>query len=341
MGKTGKLGYGKRRSSNLRLQGSIFCLSGRSSKCLLASVGVRRFVEYGGIGHSQGRNVSQSVQICRALPITDPKPFLASFFESGIVAFTFCTQGVGSFEAQTLSVNGAPVIRRNGLVFGAAPVFLSVVPIFVVTRTDGCLRLPEGTAEFLSEPTMSIRSFSILAHRQPSFANGIADCQFLWLFGASVVQRDHGFSLINIFHSVVEIAHIITFVRKKGTLPDGKDLVAGREDIFCGRSICHICRGRQFIKRQSGNAVYQHVAFVAPVKLIVALIVLIGGGMDAQGAVRVTAGMVFRIKFIRGKRFFPIFLQVVNHPAQEQEQTEVRQLQFPVHFSDPHNLQAM
>ena len=126
---------------------------------------------------------------------------------------------------------------------------------------------------------------------QPSFANGIADCQFLWLFGASVVQRDHGFSLINIFHSVVEIAHIITFVRKKGTLPDGKDLVAGREDIFCGRSICHICRGRQFIRRQSGNSVYQHVAFVAPVELIAALIVLIGDGMDAQGAVCVTAGI--------------------------------------------------
>ena len=287
-------------------------MSGRSSKYLLASVGVRRFVEYGGIGHSQGRNVSQSVQICRALPITDPKPFLASFFESGIVAFTFCTQGVGSFEAQTLSVNGAPVIRRNGLVFGAVPVFLPVVPIFVVTRTDGCLRLPEGTAEFLSEPTMSIRSFSILAHRQPSFANGIADCQFLWLFGASVVQRDHGFSLINIFHSVVEIAHIITFVRKKGTLPDGKDLVAGREDIFCGRSICHICRGRQFIKRQSGNAVYQHVAFVALVELIAALIVLIGGGMDAQGAVCVTAGMVFRIKFIRSKRF-RVILPGIRH----------------------------
>ena len=91
-----------------------------------------------------------------------PKAVPGSFFESGVVAFTFCTQGVGSFEAQTLSVNGAPVIRRNGLIFGAAPVFLPVVPIFVVTRTDGCLGLPEGTAEFLSEPTMSIRSFSIL-----------------------------------------------------------------------------------------------------------------------------------------------------------------------------------
>ena len=143
-------------------------MSGRSPKCLLASVGVRRFIEYGGIGHSQGRNVSQSVQICRALPITDPKPFLASFFESGIVAFTFCTQGVGSFEAQTISVNGAPVIRRNGLVFGSAPIFLSVVPIFGVTRTDGCLRLPEGTAEFLSEPTMSIRSFPSLLIASPA-----------------------------------------------------------------------------------------------------------------------------------------------------------------------------
>ena len=57
--------------------------------------------------------MSQSVQIYRALPITDPKPFLASFFESGVVAFTFCTQGVGSFEAQTLSVNGAPVNQKE------------------------------------------------------------------------------------------------------------------------------------------------------------------------------------------------------------------------------------
>ena len=69
--------------------------------------GVRRFAEYGGVGRSQNRNVGKGVHICRALPITDSKPFLAGFFEVGIVAFVFCTQGIGPFEAQTLSVNGA------------------------------------------------------------------------------------------------------------------------------------------------------------------------------------------------------------------------------------------
>ena len=171
-GKTGKLGYGKRRSSNLRLQGSIFCLSGRSSKCLLASVGVRRFVEYGGIGHSQGRNVSQSVQICRALPITDPKPFLASFFESGIVTLTLRPQGVSPLEIETAAVNGAPVIRRNGLIFGATPVFLSVVPILVAAGTCARFGLTEGAAVFLAG-TPIVGGFSVLVHSQPGLADRI------------------------------------------------------------------------------------------------------------------------------------------------------------------------
>lgn len=63
--------------------------------------------EYGGVGRSQSRNVGKGVHIGRALPITDPKPFLAGFFEAEIVAFVFCTQGIGPFEAQTRSANGA------------------------------------------------------------------------------------------------------------------------------------------------------------------------------------------------------------------------------------------
>ena len=88
-------------------KGFVSCLSGWSSKCFFVSAGVRRFAEYGGVGRSQNRNVGKGVHICRALPITDSKPFLAGFFEVGIVAFVFCTQGIGPFEAQTLSVNGA------------------------------------------------------------------------------------------------------------------------------------------------------------------------------------------------------------------------------------------
>ena len=154
--------------------------------------------------------------------ITDPKPFW-SVSLVGVVAFTFCTQGVEFFEAQTLSVNGALKSEGMALYLVAAPIFF---PLFQFCGYKGqtvVLDCRKGR-QISVRSTMSIRSFSILAHRQPSPASpSVADCQFLWLFGASVVQRDHGFSLINIFHSVMrEIAHHNTSV--KGTLPDGKDL---------------------------------------------------------------------------------------------------------------------
>lgn len=80
--------------------------------------------------------MSQSVQICRALPIADPKPSLSCSLKAGIVAFALGTQGIGSLEAQALPVYGEPVIGGNRLVFGASPVFLPIVPVFVVAGAN-------------------------------------------------------------------------------------------------------------------------------------------------------------------------------------------------------------
>lgn len=157
---------------------------------------------------------------------------------------------------------------------------------------------------------MSIKCFSILTHRQSSFANEIADRQFLWLFGTSFVQRNHGFSIINIFHSVVEITHIITFVRKKGTLPDRQDLVGGKKNNLSQEKRLPHWQGASVHKGAGWKCSLPARGFCSPSRLIAALIVLVGGRMDAQSAVDVAVGLVFRIEFVLGKGFWVVLLGI-------------------------------
>ena len=79
---------------------------------------------------------------------------------------------------------------------------------------------------------------------------------------------------------------VVAFVTQEGALPERQDRVGGSSP---------------FIERQSGNTVHQHMVFVSPVKLITAFVVLAGGGMNAQGAVRVDFGMALRLEFVFGK----------------------------------------
>ena len=89
-------------------------------------------MQNGGQSNSQGRDMSQCVEVRRAGAIAHPQPFLACGFEAGIIPLTLRPQGVSPFKIETTAVNGKPVIVWNGLVFRAAPVFLSIAPILVV-----------------------------------------------------------------------------------------------------------------------------------------------------------------------------------------------------------------
>ena len=93
--------------------------------------------------------MGQRVEVCRAGSIAHPQPFLTCGFEAGIVTLTLCTQGVCPLETEAAAVNGKSVIVWNGFIFRAAPVFLAVVPVFVVTRANAGLGLTEWAAEFL------------------------------------------------------------------------------------------------------------------------------------------------------------------------------------------------
>ena len=129
-------------------------------------------MQNGGQRNSQGRDMSQRIEVCRAGSIAHPQPFLTCGFEAGIVTLTLCTQGVCPLETEAAAVNGKSVVCWNGLIFGASPVPLAVVPVFVVTRANTGFGLAEGAAVFLAG-TPIVGGFSVLVHSQPGLADRI------------------------------------------------------------------------------------------------------------------------------------------------------------------------
>ena len=129
-------------------------------------------MQNGGQRNSQGRDMSQRIEVRRAGSIAHPQPFLTCGFETRIVTLALCTQGVCSLETEAATVNGKSVIVWNGLIFRAAPVFLAVVPVFVVAGANTGLGLAERAAVFLAG-TPIVGGFAIFVHGQPGRADRI------------------------------------------------------------------------------------------------------------------------------------------------------------------------
>ena len=100
------------------------------------------------------------------------------------------------------------------------------------------------------------------------------------------------------------LVDIQAIIREKGTSLQREDLVGCGEDVNGNCGIHDVGLGGQLVEWQPGDAVHQHMAFVSPVELIPPLIVLVGGRMDAQSAVRVAFGVVFlgELAFRKGLR---------------------------------------
>ena len=116
--------------------------------------------------------MSQCVEVCRAVSIAHPQPFLTCGFEAGIVALTLRPQGVSPFKIEAAAVNGKSVVIGNGFIFRAASVFLAVVPVFVVTRANTGFGLAEWAAVFLAG-TPIVGGFAVLVHGEPGLADRI------------------------------------------------------------------------------------------------------------------------------------------------------------------------
>ena len=87
--------------------------------------------------------MGQRIEICRACAVAHPQPFLSRRLKAGIVTLALCTQGVCPLETEAAAVNGKSVIVWNGLILGAAPVFLAVVPVFMAAGANTVFGLAE------------------------------------------------------------------------------------------------------------------------------------------------------------------------------------------------------
>ena len=253
--------------------------------------------------------MGQRIEVCRAVSVTHPQPFLTCGFETGIVTLTLCPQGVSPFKIEAAAVNGKPVIVWNGLVFRAAPVFLAVVPVFVVARANTGLGLAEGAAEFLAG-TPIVGCLSVLVHSQSGLADWITGRNRFRGFRAAWIEGDKCLALIDRFHDIVDAFRIVALIGKEGTFFQRNRLIRGREDLSGDGRIGDVARRGQLVERQPGNAVHQHMAFVSPVELIPPLIVLVGGRVDARGAIRVAFRAVFLGEFAFCKGFLVVLLGV-------------------------------
>lgn len=112
------------------------------------------------------------VEISSTAAVLNPEPFLTRCLKAGIITLTLRPQGVSPFKTETAAVNGKSVIVWNGLILGAAPVLLAVVPVFVVTRANTGFGLAEGAAVFLAG-TPIVGGLAILVHCQPSLTDRI------------------------------------------------------------------------------------------------------------------------------------------------------------------------
>ena len=113
------------------------------------------------------------------------------------------------------AVNGKPVIRGDDPVFNATPVFLPVIPVFVVTRANTGFGLAEGAAIFLPG-TPIVGGLAILVHSETSVTDRITGRKRFRDFRAAWIEGDKCLALIDCFYRIVDAFHIVALVGKEG-----------------------------------------------------------------------------------------------------------------------------
>ena len=93
--------------------------------------------------------MSNAVEVLCCVHAVNPETFLAGILETGIITLDFSPHGINLFECDAFSVDGKSVVVRQGHIFGAATVFLAVVPIFVIAWAGTGFRTLERTAILL------------------------------------------------------------------------------------------------------------------------------------------------------------------------------------------------
>ena len=194
--------------------------------------------------------MSQCVEIGGAGAVAHPKPFLTSPFKPGVISLALGTQGIGALKAKTAPVNRKAVVAWKGYVFGAAAVFLPIVPAFVAAGTDSGFRFPERTAELLARPAI-VGSLPVLIHSKASRTDRVTNWQLLRAPGVAFVERYESLAVIDVLDQVVDFLCVITLITQKSTRPNRQNIIGVTEDILNDRSIGNVGGSGQLVKGKS------------------------------------------------------------------------------------------
>ena len=251
-----------------------------------------------GDSNGQQRNVGNGIQVFGTMPVTYPKPFLSGSLESGIVPFAFRPECVNGSEFQSIPLDGKPVIVWDRHVFGATGGLT-----FLVEKFMGAGAIVQMGSSFiwtaiflpgfavLCELTVPVHGKARFADRRPTRQLGGRLC-------VTLVERNNALSVIKFPDGVVDGLDVIGIISNERAFLHRQIAVGFLEGIQRHSRVCHISGGGQLTKRKPCDAVYQHMAFVAPIELIIAFIVLIGSGMNAQSTVFIRLWLIFRVKFV-------------------------------------------
>ena len=138
---------------------------------------------------------------------------------------------------------------------------------------------------------------------------GGGSCAFHQL---SLVERNDTLSVVKFPNSVINRLDIIGLIANERAFLYRQIAVGSFQDVQCHSRICRGGGSCLFTERKPGDAVYQHMVFIAPIKLILTFIVLIGSGVDAEGAVRVAFRVVFLGELVFCKGFGVVLFGVCH-----------------------------
>lgn len=202
------------------------------------------------------------------MPIAYPKTFLGSSLESGIVPFTFRPERKNGFEFQRISLNGKPVVVWNCHIFCAAGGLTFLVKALMcagtIVQMGGSFI---GATSFLSGFSVLCK-FSVPMHGKTCFADRCAAWQSGRFFRISLVERNDTLSVVKFPNGVIDCLDIIGLIANERAFLYRQIAVGSFQDVQSHSRICYISGGGQLTKRKPGDAVHQHMVFIAPIKLI-------------------------------------------------------------------------
>ena len=95
-----------------------------------------------------------------------------------------------------------------------------------------------------------VKRLPIFVHGQASGTKESSSGQFIWVLCIAFIQRNNSFSIVNVFHQIIDRFDVIALISQEGTLLKRQGAVGSGENFLNNGGIHHIGGGSQFVEGQ-------------------------------------------------------------------------------------------